>query len=74
MKVDLPTPGTPEMPSRVALPVDDSSELSSASARMRSSRRVDSSSVIAFARARRSPRRTPSARDGSADDGLTAAA
>ena len=62
MKVDLPTPGTPEMPIRKARPAEGSSALSSASARWRWSGRVDSSRVMALATARRSPRRTPSTR------------
>ncbi|PWC75614.1 hypothetical protein TSH64_12310 [Azospirillum sp. TSH64] len=62
MKVDLPTPGTPEMPSRTELPVWGSSASSSASAVARWSARVDSISVIARASARRSPERTASAR------------
>ncbi len=41
MKVDLPTPGTPVMPSRTDLPVRGSSAPSSASARSRWSTRVD---------------------------------
>ena len=53
MKVDLPTPGTPETPSRNASRAGAGSAVSSASARSRWSARVDSSSVIAFAIARR---------------------
>jgi hypothetical protein len=53
MKVDLPTPGTPEMPSRSERPACGSSALSTSSARARWSARVDSSSVIALAIARR---------------------
>src|SRR3954471_14265886 len=52
-KVLLPTPGTPEMPRRKDLPLWGSNSVSSASARARWSPRVDSSSVIALAMARR---------------------
>ena len=53
MKVDLPTPGTPEMPSRNDWPVCGSKAVSSSSACARWSARVDSSSVMALAMARR---------------------
>mmetsp|Transcript_5907 Transcript_5907/g.14563 ORF Transcript_5907/g.14563 Transcript_5907/m.14563 type:complete len:320 (+) Transcript_5907:251-1210(+) len=62
MKVLLPTPGTPEMPSRSAPPVAGISSVSRASAWARWSARVDSTCVIALASARRSPARTPAAR------------
>jgi hypothetical protein len=52
MKVDLPAPGAPEMPTRIALPVCGSSAASTCSARAWWSRRVDSTSVMAFASAR----------------------
>jgi hypothetical protein len=55
IRVDLPTPGTPVMPSRTDLPVCGSTSASSASARTRWSLRVDSIRVIACASARRSP-------------------
>ena len=58
MNVDLPTPGAPLMPTRIAPPVAGSSSSSSASASSRWSARVDSTSVIARASARRSPART----------------
>ena len=53
MKVLLPTPGTPLMPSRNDLPVWGSSAVSISSACARWSARVDSSSVMALAMARR---------------------
>ena len=59
MKVDLPTPGTPEMPTRTAPP--GSSRPSSSRAATRWSARVDSTSVIARETAARRPSRTPSA-------------
>ena len=59
MKVLLPTPGTPLMPSRKAPPACGSSASSSASARTRWSARVDSSSVMALAMARRWRARSP---------------
>ena len=55
MKVDLPTPGTPVMPSRTDLPACGSRAPSSTSARSRWSERVDSIRVMAWASARRSP-------------------
>src|SRR5690242_4804543 len=61
MKVDLPTPGTPLMPTRCALPVCGSSSASSCCACSRWSGRVDSTSVIARATAARSPSRTVAA-------------
>ena len=60
MKVDLPAPGAPEMPTRIALPVCGSSAASTASARAWWSRRVDSTSVMAFASARGWRASTPS--------------
>ena len=65
MKVDLPTPGTPVIPSRTDLPVCGSSAASRQSARSRWSARVDSTSVTACASARRSPA-SSGARSGSA--------
>ena len=53
MNVLLPTPGTPLMPSRNALPVCGNNAVSKASAWARWSARVDSSKVIALAMARR---------------------
>jgi len=53
MKVDLPTPGTPEMPSRNERPEAGSSALSTSSARARWSARVDSSKRDRLAIARR---------------------
>ena len=73
MKVDLPTPGTPVMPSRTDLPVCGSTAASSASARSRWSARVDSIRVMACASARRSPA-SSGARSGSADLSVLAAA
>ena len=58
MKVDLPAPGAPVMPTRTAPPRAGSSSSSSASASARWSARVDSTSVIARASARRSPSTT----------------
>ena len=55
MKVDFPAPGAPEMPMRVEPPVWGATSDSSASASSRWSARVDSTSVIARANARRSP-------------------
>ena len=62
MNVDLPAPGAPEMPIRIALPVCGSSLASSVSPSARCSARVDSISVIALASERRLPARTPAAR------------
>ena len=53
MKVDLPTPGTPETPIRNAARAGAGSAVRKASARSRWSARLDSSSVIALATARR---------------------
>jgi hypothetical protein len=53
MKVDLPTPGTPETPIRNAGRAGSGKAVRKASARWRWSARVDSSSVIALATARR---------------------
>jgi hypothetical protein len=70
MKVDLPTPGTPETPRRNDGRAGTGSAVRSASARSRWSARRDSSSVIALAIARRcaSPRApvTPASRSWSA--------
>jgi hypothetical protein len=62
MKVLLPTPGTPLMPRRSAWPLAGSSALSSASARSRWSARVDSSSVMILASARRCAAPAPASR------------
>ena len=62
MKVDLPTPGTPVMPTLREPPVWDISALSSTSAWSRWSLRSDSTRVIARARAGRSPASTAPAR------------
>ena len=59
MKVDLPTPGTPEMPMRKARQVAVNSASSKASARRAWSGRLDSIRVIPFAMASRSLARTP---------------
>ena len=61
MKVDLPTPGGPEMPMRMAPPVCGSSRRSAPRPPPGGRRRVDSTSVIARASARRSPRGTAAA-------------
>src|SRR5262249_4920975 len=61
MKVLLPTPGTPLTPIRAARPVCGSSSSRRRCAAFRWSARVLSTSVIAFASARRSPARTFSA-------------
>ena len=53
MKVLLPTPGTPLMPRRSDWPVCGSNAVSSSSPWARWSARVDSSSVMALAMARR---------------------
>src|SRR3954452_21648839 len=62
MNVDLPTPGTPLIPTRRAPPACGSSSTSSSCAASRWSARRDSTSVIARDPARRSPASTPSAR------------
>ncbi len=62
MKVDLPAPGVPEMPSRTAWPVAGSRRSSNCSACAWWSGRRNSISVIARASARRSPASTRSAR------------
>src|SRR5581483_2363012 len=59
MKVLFPTPGTPLTPMRAAPPVAGRRSSSSRCASSSWSGRVDSTSVIAFASARRSPARTP---------------
>src|SRR5262245_7111548 len=58
MNVLLPTPGTPVMPTRTACPLAGSSSSSSRWACASWSARVLSTSVIAFASARRLPART----------------
>ena len=63
MKVDLPTPGAPEMPMRMAPPACGARRSSSAPAAAASSARVDSTSVMARASARRSPASRGSTRD-----------
>ena len=60
MKVDFPAPGTPEIPSRTARPVLGRSAASTCCARRWWSARVDSTSVMALASARRWPASTPS--------------
>ena len=60
MNVDLPTPGTPVMPMRVAFPAYGASCTSSSWASARWSARLDSTSVIARARSARVPPRTRS--------------
>ena len=60
MNVDLPTPGTPLMPTRRAPPACGSSSTSSSCACSRWSARRDSTSVMARAITRRSPASTPS--------------
>src|SRR5688572_4240243 len=59
MKVDLPTPGAPLMPTRNESPLLGSSASSSAPASRRCPGSVDSTSVIAFASALRSRASTP---------------
>ena len=59
MKVDLPAPGTPLMPTRTAPPVASAIEISSSAARSRWSGRVDSSRVMARATCWREPRAHP---------------
>ena len=61
MNVDLPAPGVPLIPTRTAPPVAGSTASSSGDASARRSGRVDSTSVIDWASARRSPARTRSA-------------
>src|SRR3984957_8545212 len=61
MKVDLPTPGTPVMPTRWAGPACGSSLVSTCWARTRWSGRLDSTSVIARAMPARDRARTASA-------------
>src|SRR5688572_21891455 len=71
MNVDLPTPGTPEMPTRgtVALPADaPASSATRARAAERWSGRDDSTSVIARATAPRLPSRTCSTSAGTSGD------
>jgi hypothetical protein len=59
MSVDFPAPGTPEMPTRMALPVRGKSACRSAWAWLWSSARRLSTRVIARARVARSPADTP---------------
>lgn len=59
MKVDLPTPGTPVMPTRTAFPACGSSSTSRRWASARWSGRVDSTSVMARAMYAREPSSTP---------------
>src|SRR6202042_3596382 len=61
MKVDLPTPGTPVMPTRLAGPACGSSRVSTYWARTRWSGRLDSTSVIGRAMPARDRARTASA-------------
>src|SRR5262245_45385627 len=61
MVVDLPTPGDPVMPSRMALPVAGSNSCTSARAAFWWSARLLSISVMARASTARSPARTPRA-------------
>ena len=61
MKVLLPTPGTPVMPTRCAPPVDANSSCTSAWATVRCSGFWLSTRVIARARTLRSPARIPRA-------------
>src|ERR1700678_3252035 len=61
MKVDLPTPGTPVMPTRRAGPACGSSRVSTCWARIRWSGRLDSTSVIVRAMPARDRARTASA-------------
>ena len=62
MVVDLPTPGTPVIPTRWAFPESGSNSNKSCCACSRWSARVDSSSVIARGSAARSPLRTAAVR------------
>src|SRR5574343_348003 len=71
MKVDLPTPGTPLMPSRKDFPVWGSRPVSSSSASRRWSVRVDSSSVIALAMARRCTGAVPCSKPWRSCSGVT---
>src|SRR5574343_1444703 len=71
MKVDLPTPGTPLMPSRKDFPVWVSRPVSSSSASRRWSVRVDSSSVIALAMARRCTGAVPCSKPWRSCSGVT---
>src|SRR3954469_2541458 len=71
MKVDLPTPGTPLMPTRRAPPACGSSSTSSSCAFSRWSARRDSTSVIARAITRRFPASTPSTSAGTSTGRLT---
>src|SRR4051794_15096648 len=60
MNVDFPTPGTPEMPMRVAFPAYGASCTSTSWASSRWSARLDSTRVMARARSAREPSRTRS--------------
>src|SRR5574343_1294097 len=71
MKVDLPTPGTPLMPSRKDFPVWGSRPVSSSSASRRWSARMDSSSVIALAMARRCTGAVPCSKPWRSCSGVT---
>lgn len=61
MNVDLPTPGTPVMPTRCAFPLCGSSRTSNCWASFAWSVRRDSTRVIARAKVGRWPASTPSA-------------
>jgi hypothetical protein len=61
MAVDFPTPGTPVMPTCMAVPASGISAISSCWACSRWSARVDSTSVMAFGSAARSPLRIAAA-------------
>src|SRR5262245_32879023 len=65
MNVDLPTPGTPVIPTRRAAPECGVSSTSSRCAKSRWSARLDSTSVMARATCRRSPESTPFTYDSS---------
>src|SRR5262245_21436465 len=71
MNVDLPVPGAPLIPTRVAPPVAGINCSRSATASARWSARVDSTSVIARASERRSPARTASTRASGCGSRLT---
>src|SRR4051812_18793201 len=71
MKVDLPTPGTPLIPTRRAPPACGRSSTSSSCAASRWSARRDSTSVMARDIARRLPARTPPTSAGTPPSRLT---
>ena len=76
IKLDLPTPGTPEIPSRMERPVCGRTSVSKASASARWFGRVDSIRVMARARARRLPASRSCVREGETgafDSGMAAA-